>query len=126
MASLPYPLTDSNKYKLFLSDSNKNKDIVINIKNYLTTIETYTKKFVEEQSNISKLSSYIQSIEQSSNLIVNTLKECATSIDRNKCKSKECEFNNDIQNIIIDLIIIYSEITAKGIKKEKYSFYQLY
>jgi len=122
MASLPYPLTDSNKYKLFLSDSNKNKDIVINIKNYLTTIETYTKKFVEEQSNISKLSSYIQSIEQSSNLIVNTLKECATSIDRNKCKSKECEFNNDIQNIIIDLIIIYSEITAKGIKKEKYSF----
>lgn len=122
MASLPYPLTDP-KYRLFLSDSNKNKDIVINIKNYLTTIETYTTKFIEEQSNTTKLSSYIQSMEQSSNLILNTLKKCASSVDPNKCKSKDCEFNNDIQLIIFDLIIKFNSITSSGIKN-KYNFLQ--
>jgi hypothetical protein len=120
MTSLPYPLTDA-KYKLFLSDSNKNKEIVINIKNYLTTLETYTKQFTEETSNVTKLSSYAQSIEQSTNLILNTIKECASSVDRNKCQSKICEFNNDIQNIIIDLIIHFSEITTSK-TKERFKF----
>ena len=88
MASLPYPLTKPT-YRLFLLDSNKNKDIVNNVKNYLTTLEIYTNKFIEEQSNTSKLSSYIQSMEQSSYLILSTLKKCASSTETNKCKRKE-------------------------------------
>ena len=103
MTTLPYPLTDQ-KYRLFLSDTNKNKDIVINIKNYLTTLDTYINKFIIEESDISKLSSYIQSMEQSSYLILNTLSNCASSVDPNKCKLEVCEFNKEIQLIILDTI----------------------
>lgn len=117
MTSLPYPLTKP-KFNLFLSDSNKNKDIVINIKNYLITLETYTNKFIEEQSNTSKLSSYIKSMEESSNLILNTLIKCASSVDPNKCRSNDCEFNKEIQDIIMELIIKFTSITSIGIKKQ--------
>ena len=123
MTTLPFPLTDP-KYRLFLSDSNKNKDIVINIKNYLTTLDTYTNKFINEESDVSKLSSYIQSMEQSSNLILNTLKNCASSVDLSKCKSKDCEFNNEIQLIILDLIINFNSIMTTD-KKKQYKFLPL-
>jgi hypothetical protein len=123
MTSLPFPLTDP-KYKLFLSDSNKNKDIVINVKNYLTTLNTYLNKFIEEQTNTSKLSSYIQSMEQSSNLILSTIKNCASSTDPNKCKSIVCELNKEIQLIIFDLIVKFQSITSTGIKKQ-YNFLPL-
>jgi hypothetical protein len=120
MTTLPYPLTDSD-YELFLSDSNKNKDIVINIKNYLTTLETYTNKFINEESDVSKLNSYIQAMEKSSNLILNTLNKCASSVDPNKCRSNDCEFNKEIQLIIIKLLGKFTEITSIGIKKQ-YNF----
>lgn len=123
MASLPYPLTKPT-YRLFLLDSNKNKDIVNNVKNYLTTLEIYTNKFIEEQSNTSKLSSYIQSMEQSSYLILSTLKKCASSTETNKCKSTDCEFNKELQLIIIDLIEKFTSITSVGIKKN-YKFLSL-
>jgi hypothetical protein len=121
MTSLPYPLTKSN-YRLFIADANN--QIVINVKNYLTTLDTYTNLFINEQSDTSKLSSYIQSMEESSNLILLTLKDCASSVDSKKCKLPICKYNNEIQDIIVDLLTKFSSITIEK-NKEKYNFLPL-
>lgn len=118
MTSLPYPLTNS-QYKLFIADTNN--PIVINVKNYLTTLETYTNLFINEQSNTSKLGSYIQAMEQSSYLILSTLKDCASSVDSKRCRLPICQYNNEIQLIIVDLLLIFTRITMVK-NKEQYNF----